>query len=174
MRSHSAIGRLVVLAASAMAATFTAAAEHAEAVPGEVSGPATIIAGDVLEVEGQRIRLAGIDAPEPNQVCRLPHRDYDCGHIAATALMDLTAGATVRCVLHGKADDHAVLGSCSADGYDLSEGMAYTGWALALPGEGGRYRSVEEGARTAGRGLWRGEFVKPWEWRCGVRLQGDR
>lgn len=174
MRRLLAIGRLTGLVASAMAAGFAAAAEDENAVPGEVAGTAEIITGDVLEVQGQRVRLAGIDAPEPGQTCRLPHRDYDCGLIAATALMDLTAGATVRCLLHREADDRTFLGSCSADGYDLSEGMAYTGWALAQPGEGEQYRTVEEGAKAARRGLWRGQFVKPWEWRSGTRLEGER
>jgi len=173
MRRLPAIGPLAGLAALTMAVSLTAAVQDADTAPGEVAGTATIITGDVLEVQGQRIRLTGIDAPEPGQICRLPHKDYSCGRIAATALIDLTAGATVHCTLLRKADDGAFLGSCSADGYDLSEGMAYTGWALALPGEGDLYRTVEEGARTARRGLWRGEFVKPWEWRGGVRLQDD-
>lgn len=86
--------------------------------------------------------------------------------------MDLSAGATVRCVLHRETDDHELLGNCFADGYDLSEGMAYTGWALALPGESTHYGAAEAGARSARRGLWRGDFVRPWEWRSGVRLRG--
>jgi endonuclease YncB( thermonuclease family) len=35
-----------------------------------LSGQASIIDGDTLEIHGTRIRLWGIDAPESNQLCR--------------------------------------------------------------------------------------------------------
>ncbi len=37
----------------------------------DVTGPARVTDGDTLEVQGQRIRLHGIDAPESRQLCRL-------------------------------------------------------------------------------------------------------
>ena len=48
--------------------------------------------------------------------------------------------------------------------------MTYTGWAMADPDSGAAYRRFEEGAENAGRGLWRGRFVMPWDWREGKRL----
>jgi endonuclease YncB( thermonuclease family) len=35
-----------------------------------LTGQASIIDGDTLEIHGTRIRLWGIDAPETNQLCR--------------------------------------------------------------------------------------------------------
>tara|TARA_Y100000588_G_scaffold81892_1_gene86206 strand:- start:973 stop:1143 length:171 start_codon:yes stop_codon:yes gene_type:complete len=35
----------------------------------DISGNPTVIAGDILIVNGVRMHLHGIDAPEPNQVC---------------------------------------------------------------------------------------------------------
>ena len=35
------------------------------------------------------------------------------------------------------------------------------------------YVDVETFARDAGVGIWRGEFVAPWEWRRGKRLSGN-
>ncbi len=144
----------------------------------EVAGPPKIIDGDTLAVQGRVIRLFGIDAPELGQACRIGARAYDCGRIARTALLDLTAGATVRCQLapaspeNGAEDGGADgrIGRCTADGYDLSEGMAYTGWALALRPVSERYVVFEERARAASRGLWKGHFVAPWDWRAGARL----
>ena len=133
----------------------------------EVTGPPTVVSGDLLEVGGQRLRLAGIDAPEPGQSCRLSDRSYDCGRISATALMDLTAGVEVRCAAEpAAADGRPALATCFAGDYDLSEGMVYTGWALADPESGGRYKRLETGAKKARRGLWRGSFEPPWVWRA--------
>ncbi len=139
----------------------------------EVAGPPSIIDGDTLAVQGRVIRLYGIDAPELGQACRIGARAYDCGRIARTALLDLTAGVTVSCKLAPASPEDGAdgrIGRCSADGYDLSEGMAYTGWALALRPVSERYVAFEERARAARRGLWKGQFVAPWDWRAGVRL----
>ena len=37
----------------------------------DVTGTASVIDGDTIEVHGQRIRFHGIDAPENRQLCRL-------------------------------------------------------------------------------------------------------
>ena len=143
-----------------------AAAPAALAGGGEITGPPRVVAGDLLEVAGTRLRLAGIDAPEPGQSCRLNQRSYDCGRISATALMDLTAGVEVRCAPLEAGGDAPAAAVCYADDYDLSEGMVYTGWALADPHSGARYKRLEAGAKAARRGLWRGSFEPPWEWRA--------
>ncbi|MPZ10584.1 MAG: thermonuclease family protein [Kiloniellaceae bacterium] len=165
-------GKIRYLAALSLAAIWllTGAARLLEAAPLEIIGVPAVMMGDTLEVQGYRVRLFGIDAPEPEQSCRLPHKVYDCGRVAAAALMDLTAGTVVRCIPKRQADDDVLIGICYADGYDLSEGMTYTGWALTLPNGPTRYSELEEGAKNAGRGLWRGEFVMPWDWRNGKRL----
>ncbi len=139
----------------------------------EVAGPPRVINGDTLAVQGRVIRLYGIDAPELGQACRIGARAYDCGRIARTALLDLTAGVTVSCQLapaSPEAGAEVRIGRCRADGHDLSEGMAYTGWALALRPVSERYVAFEDRARAARRGLWKGRFVAPWDWRAGARL----
>ncbi len=140
----------------------------------EITGRPKIIDGDTIELQGQAIRLYGIDAPELGQACTIKERTYDCGMVARTALLDLTAGVAVTCKVvpaePGRAAGEAKPGRCFAQGYDLSEGMAYTGWALALRAVSERYLVFEERAHAAGRGLWKGRFVTPWDWRGGARL----
>ena len=132
----------------------------------EISGVPRVIDGETLEIGGTRFRLAGIDAPDPRQTCFVRKREYKCGRVAATALMDLVAGVTVRC--RPERDEPGVA-RCRAGGYDLSEGMVHTGWALAMPRDHKRFAAIERRAANARRGLWQGEFVMPWDWKDDVR-----
>ncbi|WP_299620318.1 thermonuclease family protein [Pelagibius sp.] len=162
---------LIVLALSVPPAAMAGAAD-------DIRGQARIIDGDSLEVAGQTLDLAGVDAPEIEQRCERRNRLYDCGRLAQAALMDLTAGTEVACRLLAAAPAGTAappLARCSAGGYDLSEGMVYTGWALMPPGPqaGGRiagFETIQDKAAEKQRGLWKGSFVKPWEWRKGARL----
>ncbi len=129
------------------------------------AGPATVIDGNTLEVAGARLRLHGIDAPDLDQPCRLRGRTQSCGVIARAALMDLTAGAELDCEMRGRDAAGRAHATCTADGYDVAEGMVYTGWALALDAAPARYHTVERQAETARRGLWLGQFMAPSEWR---------
>ncbi len=52
----------------------------------DMAGIAKVIDGDTLEIQGQRIRLHGIDAPESQQLCRLDGKPWQCGKDAANAL----------------------------------------------------------------------------------------
>ena len=52
----------------------------------DVTGAATVIDGDTIEVHGQRIRLHGIDAPESRQLCRMDGKPWQCGKDATNAL----------------------------------------------------------------------------------------
>jgi len=51
-----------------------------------VTGVASIINGDIIEIHGQRIRLYGIDAPESSQLCvRLTGQRWRRGQQASLA-----------------------------------------------------------------------------------------
>ncbi len=58
-------------------------------------------------------------------------------------------------------------------GHALSEGMTYTGWALALRRVSDRYLIFEERARAARRGLWKGRFDTPWNRHGGMLPRGQ-
>jgi len=126
---------------------------------GEVAGPADILDGNRLDIGGQRLRLYGVRAPDLDATCVIAGREQACGRLARTALMDLTAGVEIRC--RPVADpsrrdgDAETVAICRAGGYDLSEGMAYTGWAVAAGAITDRYLDVERTARRRGHGMWR-------------------
>lgn len=156
-----------IVAFSIFAASVSIAAGQSavkEAVT--VSGPAEVIDGETLKIGSEVFRLWGIDAPEPQQSCVIRGRTYPCGRIAATALMDLVVATKVSCRLLPDKTDMPRAAVCSAAGYDLAEGMVYTGWALAMPRTGTRLARLERVSAKRKRGLWKGEFQMPWEWRA--------
>lgn len=63
---------------------------------------------------------------------------------------------------------------CRAAREELNAWMVCEGWAFAYQQYSRAYVAEEEAARAARRGIWRGEFVAPWDWRRGERLAGPR
>lgn len=156
-RPHLCLSLLTLLATAIASDAVTAGAVRAEQ---PLRGPATVIDGDTLVIAGRLLDLQGIEAPEIGRRCRLRDKDFDCGQISRSALLDLTAETEVIC--HVDASLTPGTARCLADDYDLSEGMVYTGWALADRDVGQHYLDLETGAQAAQRGFWRGEFLKPW------------
>lgn len=128
-----------------------------------VEGRVSVNDGDSLTLDGERLRLAGIDAPEYDQICQLDYRDYACGRRARQTLLELVDGRTVTCRGWQRDRYGRLLVRCEAGGRDLGKAMVENGWAVSY----GDYRPEEEEARGAGRGLWAGTFTEPREWRMG-------
>ncbi len=140
----------------------------------DVAGTASVIDGDTLEVHGQRIRLHGIDAPESRQLCRLDGKPWQCGKDAANALADKIARRPVTCEDLGRDRYKRIIARCTVADEDLEKWMVLQGWALAYRRYSLDYVEEEAEAHAARRGIWASEFVKPWEWRRGKRLDtGD-
>ena len=130
-----------------------------------ISGTASVIDGDTIEIHGTRIRLYGIDAPESAQLCLVDGNPTRCGQSAAFALADKIGARPVVC----DAKDRDVYGRtvaiCSIGGENLNAWMTAQGWALAYRQYSTAYVSEEEEAQAAKRGMWRGDFIRPWDWR---------
>ena len=137
----------------------------------QITGPARVIDGDTLEIAGERIRLHGIDAPESKQTCIADDVTWPCGQRATAALVAFIGGVPVRCVEQGTDRYGRTIATCYAQGEDIEAFMVLNGWALAYRRYSLDYVDEEATAQDARAGLWRGEFVPPWEWRRGKRLQ---
>jgi len=152
--------RLGILLILAITAATPAAAEG-----DRLQGPATVISGDTLVVQGQRMHLFGIDAPDKGQPCQWPNKVIDCGNISRTALLDLIAPVEIACRRRNTNADGTWIATCKAEGFDVGSNMIYTGWAMTPPGDPAKYGKVQENAKTRKRGMWKGTFEMPWIWR---------
>ena len=102
-------GDISTRTAPSLALVFLLATISQAVAGGELTGFPEVIEGDVITLEGHRIRLAGIDAPEPGQRCLFREKLYDCGEISRSALQDLTAGTEVACKTVGEGPGDTVV-----------------------------------------------------------------
>jgi endonuclease YncB( thermonuclease family) len=129
-------------------------------------GQATVIDGDTIQIHGERIRMAGIDAPEARQACvNASGAEYRCGKTAAFALADRMARAVVRCEGSERDRYKRLVATCSVGGTDLGSWMVEQGFAVAYRRYSNAYIDQEDRAKAARRGLWAGSFEMPWDWR---------
>ena len=131
----------------------------------DITGQPRVIDGDTLEVAGQRIRLHGIDAPERRQICRRDGQLWRCGEDATSALKAFLGSRLVSCEELDRDRYRRVVAKCAVDGVDIGEWMVSRGWAVAYYLYSYDYSRAEQRAKSARRGVWAGEFEKPWEWR---------
>ena len=140
----------------------------------DITGPAKVIDGDTIKIRGAKIRLHGIDAPERAQVCKAKEKSYRCGTSATLALARRIVGKSVYCDERDRDRYGRIVAVCHAGGEDLNAWLVSEGLALAYRRHSTDYVDQEQAAQEAKRGLWRGEFVPPWQWRKGKRMAGEK
>ncbi|SDH59180.1 MULTISPECIES: thermonuclease family protein [Bradyrhizobium] len=155
----------IVRGAFALLVTAVLLAEKARA--DDVTGQASVIDGDTIEIHGTRVRLFGIDAPEHDQLCSNPHGDpYRCGQVASNALAGFIGGQTVACVEVDRDRYKRTVAVCSVGKVDLADWMVRGGLAIDWPRYSkGDYAPAEAEARGKQIGMWGGRFVQPWRYR---------
>ena len=120
-----------------------------------LSGAARAFTGEIVNLHGAKVRLAGIEAPRAGQICRDAAGEADCAEAARQALDELLDGQAVTCRLLEKVGHGSFIGTCApADGGDIGEAMLRAGWARARPSASAAYKALEAEARKARRGLW--------------------
>lgn len=131
--------------------------------------------GDTLWVGEVSVRLAGVDAPEGDQICRTGGVQANCGAEARRHLQTLVAGALITCVRLGDGGRRAnepfarPLVHCDAARggapVDLARQMAADGYAVATSDSDRNYRPDARVALEERRGLMGSCTLRPDVWR---------
>jgi hypothetical protein len=113
--------------------------------PGVIAGTAHVIDGDSLELDGERIRLFGIDAPELSQSC-----DGDpCGEHAAAALRRMIEDRALVCSERDRDRYGRMVAVCHLGEVDIGERMVESRLAVAYTTYSTDYVAAERQARAA-------------------------
>jgi endonuclease YncB( thermonuclease family) len=132
---------------------------------GTIAGRAAVVDADTLEINGQRIRLEGIDAMEAAQHCTVNGKEWACGREAIAALNIWLNGRSVSCTPKGKDRYGRTLARCFVGTEDIQSWLVTNGWALAFRDYSTDFISAEDDAKERKVGVWQGGFVAPWDWR---------
>lgn len=132
-----------------------------------------VIDGDTMDVDGVRVRLHGIDAPEGKQSCQREGVAWLCGQEAAKALREHVRGKELACETKDRDRYGRAVAVCRTvelsdfiGKLPINDWMVRQGWALDYRQYSkGAYADAEREAREGKRGLWAGTFTPPWEWR---------
>ena len=151
------------IVAFTLAALFSTTATKAE----KLSGIPSIVDGDTIDIEGTRIRLHGIDTPEPAQRCnKAGAATWKCGDAATDRLTELMSGP-VTCSGNDYDDTNRLIAICrNADGTDLNQLMVSEGYAWAFRRYSEDYVVQEEQAKSQKIGIWQSDTETPWDFRA--------
>ena len=131
-----------------------------------VTGPVRVIDGDNLAIGKRPIRLLGIDAPERDQTCQdEAGQTWHCGADARLALAAHVARQQVSCHVAGQDRYGRDRARWATGGTDLAEWLVRKGWAIPAGEEQGRYRAAGREAEASRKGIWRGSYMRPVDWR---------
>lgn len=143
-----------------LGAVLLALAAHAAPLHGRV---VAVLDGDTLEIlvagRAERIRLAGIDAPEKRQ---------DFGQVAKASLVQLCFGQTASAEVverdrYGRAIARVMCGGRDVSLAQVERGLA---WHYTAYSRDVQLARAQQQAQSQRLGLWsRPDAVAPWEWR---------
>jgi endonuclease YncB( thermonuclease family) len=158
-------GFLIVVGALASALVTSSPASSAE-----LTGRASVIDGDTIEIAGRLLSFHGVDAPERSQSCLdAKGKQYPCGEVSAHRLkLFLRESSPTHCHISlGPAPARLTVVRCFRhDGTNVSSWLVSQGLALDWPKYSkGKFASEEGSARAERRGLWQGQFTQPSRYR---------
>jgi len=132
-----------------------------------IEGVPFVLSGDTLRISGQVVRLAGVEAPEADQQCGGQGREarWRCGEQSRSQLRDLVRNKQVRCEISG-AGSPVATGTCRMGTTDIASELVSRGHVFSQQGLFSSYGRLEQDARNAKKGVWKGAAERPDEYRA--------
>ena len=129
--------------------------------------------GGTVQLGNVTYRLDGVDAPAFDQLCIDEHADvWTCGVEARDQLAKLIGNREVRCDDLGADPSYKKrrIGACGIEGEttSLSRMIISSGFGLNVEASAtGRFQADQARAKEDRKGLWKGCFIAPQEFRMG-------
>jgi len=123
-------------------------------------GKASIIDGDTIKINDEKIRFGGIDTPEKKQI----------GHeFSKKKLKEKIGKNVVNCFREKKKDPWGrTVAECFINGESISSFMVKNGYACDyVKYSKKKYAKEQEYAKSRKLGIWKMKFDFSWEKKCG-------
>ena len=130
-----------------------------------INGKPRIIDGDTIHIKSNKIRLHGIDAPETKQTCEIDNEDWDCGKQSTKELKNLINNQKVECITNDIDRYNRYVAICYVNEININKWMVKNGWAIAYRYYSKDYIVEEKYARDNKLGIWKSDFIEPYEYR---------
>ena len=117
-----------------------------------------VVDGDTIVLNGEKIRISGIDAPELKQMCMNGDEKVFCGKTAKMILVKKIGNQTPECIREGKDVYKRTLAECFINGVSLSSFLVRSGYAFAYRKYSDKFIKDEEFAKENKLGMWSMEF----------------
>ena len=131
-----------------------------------------VVDGDTIDLNGEKIRFSGIDAPESyyrgkKQFCYLNEEKIDCGNLSKLKLKEKIGANPISCEREKDKDFFGrTVAECFVNDESLSKILVKNGYAFDYPKYSKKkYAEDQEYAKTNKLGLWSMKFEYPWDWR---------
>ena len=137
--------------------TFTLAYSSGKSI---AKGKATIIDGDTIKINDEKIRFAGIDTPEKNKI----------GHeFSKKKLKEKIGNNIIICIRETKLDPWGrTVAECFIGRESISSFMVKNGYACDyVKYSKKKYAKEQEYAKSKKLGIWKMNFDPSWEKKCG-------
>ena len=130
-----------------------------------IIGKSKVIDGDTININNNKIRLHGIDAPEKKQRCFKDDKKWMCGVKSTNFLKNLIYDKIVHCDINGIDKYKRYIGICWLKELNLNAFMVKNGWAIAYRYYSKDYIEEEKFAKENKLGIWIGKFDEPYIFR---------
>lgn len=134
-----------------------------------IRGKCWVVDADDISVNGERIRLAGLDAPESDQIAvRWDGTEYPQGEVVKRMLCKKIGNKRVEVMVHEEDKFGRKIGTVFYGGKNINQFMVREGWAISAFGE--QYREDEAFAYFNKKGMWRDKIAyDPRAWKHGKK-----